>query len=96
MLLDRVKYLFHEVQKPLFHLLFHVFATTGEIVDHYGNGILLIAIYPGHEEGDAEGKEVCEYLSTLDRRTHCVTQVKILNSPTSPYFMIIETKEERK
>lgn len=60
------------------------------------DGILLIAIYPGHEEGDAEGKEVCEYLSTLDRRTHCVTQVKILNSPTSPYFMIIETKEERK
>lgn len=60
------------------------------------DGILLIAIYPGHEEGDAEGKEVCEYLSTLDRRVYCVTQVKILNSPTSPYFMIIETKEEKK
>ena len=60
------------------------------------DGVLIVAIYPGHEEGDAEGKEVCEYLSTLDRRTHCVTQVKILNSPTSPYFMIIETKEERK
>ena len=60
------------------------------------DGILLIAIYPGHEEGDKEGKEVCEYLATLDRRTHCVTQVKILNSPTSPYFMIIETKEEKK
>lgn len=60
------------------------------------DGILLIAIYPGHEEGDAEGKEVCDYLSSLDRRVLCVTQVKILNSPSSPYFMIIEKKEERK
>ncbi|MBQ7010422.1 MAG: hypothetical protein IJN63_01850 [Clostridia bacterium] len=59
------------------------------------DGILLIAIYPGHPEGDAEGKEVCDYLSTLDRRVFCVTQVKILNSPTSPYFMIVEKKEER-
>ncbi len=54
--------------------------------------ILSIAIYPGHEEGDAEGKMVSEYLSTLDRFRMSVAQIKIINSPTSPYFMVVETK----
>lgn len=54
--------------------------------------ILSVAIYPGHEEGDAEGKMVSEYLSTLDRFRVSVAQIKIINSPTSPYFMVVETK----
>lgn len=56
------------------------------------DAILNVAVYPGHAEGDAEGKMITEYLSTLDRRKICCTQIKILNSPTSPYFMVIETK----
>lgn len=56
------------------------------------DAILLIAIYPGHEEGDAEGRMVGEYLSTLSRYKVCATQVKIVNSPTSPFFYMIETK----
>ncbi len=54
--------------------------------------ILSVAIYPGHEEGDAEGRMVSEYLSTLDRFRVSVAQIKIINSPTSPYFMVVETK----
>ena len=56
------------------------------------DAILLVAVYPGHEEGDAEGREITEYLSTLSRFKVCCTKVQILNSPTSPYFMMIETK----
>ena len=56
------------------------------------DAILSIAIYPGHEEGDLEGKMVTEYLSGLDRFVYSIAQIKIINSPTSPYFMIIETK----
>ncbi len=56
------------------------------------DGILLIAIYPGHAEGDAEGKMICEYLSTLVRFKLCATRINILNSPTSPYFYIVEAK----
>ena len=56
------------------------------------DAILSVAIYPGHEEGDLEGKMVCEYLSSLDRFTYSIAQIKIINSPTSPYFMVIETK----
>ena len=56
------------------------------------DAILLIAVYPGHEEGDAEGREIVEYLSALSRFKVCCTKVQIINSPTSPFFIMIETK----
>ena len=57
------------------------------------DGIILIAVYPGHAEGDAEGKMICEYLSGLKRFEYCATRINILNSPTSPYFILVENKE---
>ena len=56
------------------------------------DGILMVAIYPGHEEGDLEGKMLADYFATLDRRKVCASMFKIVNSPTSPYFYIIEKK----
>ena len=56
------------------------------------DGILMIAIYPGHEEGDLEGKMLADYFATLDRRKICVSRFQIVNSPTSPYFFIVEKK----
>ena len=56
------------------------------------DGILNIAVYPGHPEGDLEGKMLEEYFESLSRFKVCVTKVKIVNSATSPYFFMIETK----
>ena len=53
---------------------------------------LLIAVYPGHEEGRLEGEMLTEYLSTLDRKRICVGCFRIVNSPTSPFFFTVETK----
>ena len=53
---------------------------------------LTVAVYPGHAEGDAEGKLLEEYFSGLSRHSICVTKVCIVNSPSSPYFFLIETK----
>ena len=61
-----------------------------ELMDR--DAIILVAVYPGHAEGDAEGKMICEYLSGLSRYKVCATKIKILNSPTSPFFIIIENK----
>lgn len=55
-------------------------------------GIILIAVYPGHAEGEIEGKLLTERLSTLDRKQICVSRFTILNSPTSPYFIAVEKK----
>lgn len=59
------------------------------------DGILCIAVYPGHAEGEAEGEMLSEYLATLPRWNLCATKIKILNSPTSPYFIIVEKKRQR-
>ena len=56
------------------------------------DAIILVAVYPGHKEGEEEGKLICEYLSTLSRYKVCAAKINILNSPTSPFFIIIENK----
>lgn len=54
------------------------------------DGGILIAVYPGHEEGRLEGELLAEYLGTLDRKEICVSRFQIVNSPESPYFFLIE------
>ncbi len=61
-----------------------------DLLDH--GGVLLVAVYPGHAEGEAEGKMVLDYFATLDRHQICCTLIRILNSPTSPFFIVIEKK----
>lgn len=56
------------------------------------DAILLIAVYPGHPEGRAEGEEIERYLSEVSRYKMCMAKFCMLNSPDSPYFMICETK----
>ncbi len=57
------------------------------------DAILLVAVYPGHPEGALEGEELQAYLSSLSRFKYCIAKFQMLNSPTSPYFMIVETKK---
>ena len=60
------------------------------------DGVLIVAIYPGHEEGALEGEMLREYFSTLSRFRICPSEFKILNSPTSPYFFLIEKSPKAK
>ena len=54
------------------------------------DGVLIVAIYPGHEEGALEGEMLREYFSSLSKYRICPSEFKILNSPTSPYFFLVE------
>lgn len=56
------------------------------------DGILLVAVYPGHREGTLEGEMLDAYFRTLDRHRICVSRFEIINSPTSPFFFICEKK----
>lgn len=56
------------------------------------DGALLIAVYPGHEEGTIEGELIEQELMTLNRKELCACKFKIVNSPTSPFFFLIERK----
>lgn len=56
------------------------------------DGAILLAVYPGHEEGRLEGECVATFLAEQDRRALCCSRLQIVNSPTSPYFFLIEKK----
>lgn len=56
------------------------------------DGAILCAVYPGHAEGSLEGELIEKMLSDLDRKEICATKFKIVNSPTSPFFFLIEKK----
>lgn len=67
-------------------------AVRGAISILSSDGILLVAVYPGHEEGRLEGEMLRDYFSALDRREICCSCFRIVNSPSSPYFYIAEKK----
>ena len=52
---------------------------------------LLIVLGDLFDRG-TENRRVLEYLSGISRHKVCATKIKILNSPTSPYFIVVETK----
>ena len=56
------------------------------------DGILLVAVYPGHKEGELEGEMLSGFFSALSRFNYCAILFKIINSPTSPYFYVVESK----
>ena len=56
------------------------------------DGALLIAVYPGHEEGTIEGNMIRELLAGYDRRKICCSEFHIVNSPSSPFFYLVEKK----
>ena len=61
-----------------------------ELMD--SDAALLIAVYPGHEEGEIEGELLTEMFAEYSRFKYCIGKFRLCNSPTSPYFFIIETK----
>ena len=61
-----------------------------ELMD--SDAALLIAVYPGHKEGEIEGEMLTELFSTYSRYKYCIGKFRFCNSPVSPYFFIIETK----
>ncbi len=53
-------------------------------------GALLIAVYPGHEEGRLEGEMLDRALSALPQKQYSVSCLKIVNAPDCPFFYLIE------
>ena len=60
------------------------------------DGVLIVAIYPGHEEGRLEGDMLRDYFKTLSRFRICASEFHILNSPDSPYFYLLEKSPRAK
>ena len=54
------------------------------------NGIIILVIYHGHEEGKVERHYLEQCLATLDSSTTQVLQYQFINRPTAPFIVAIE------
>ena len=55
-----------------------------------GGGVLVISVYPGHDEGRREGEMLLEYLATYDRKYYSVMNCRMINSYDSPFIIAVE------
>ncbi len=53
-------------------------------------GGLLIAVYPGHEEGYLEGQMLTELFESYDQKMLSAYKFNVLNSKESPFFILVE------
>lgn len=65
-------------------------AVTDGIALMEKGGVLVISVYPGHEEGTREGEALYKLLSSYDKVYYSVIQYSMINSPTSPFIFAVE------
>ena len=53
-------------------------------------GILVVSVYPGHEEGRIEGNMLLEMLAQYDTQLYCVSHFHLVNSPDAPFIIAVE------
>ena len=53
-------------------------------------GALLVAVYPGHEEGRLEGELLQKEFCALPQKEYSAACLKLVNAPDCPYFYLIE------
>ncbi len=53
-------------------------------------GILVISVYPGHEEGKREGEMLLEMLKEYDKKQYWISHFYLVNSPDAPFIITIE------
>lgn len=59
-------------------------------------GCLIVAVYPGHEEGRLEGELICKTLAAYDQKMLSAYRFNVLNAADCPYFIYIELNEKYK
>jgi len=59
-------------------------------------GVILIAAYPGHEEGKREAEEVLNFTKSLPKNTYGVMLHSFINRENAPMLIIIEKNEALK
>ncbi len=53
-------------------------------------GVIVISVYPGHEEGKKEGELLLEKLQNYNKCDYNIATYKIINADGSPYIIIIQ------
>lgn len=59
------------------------------------NSLLVIAVYPGHEEGKLESDVIDELIKNLDSKIYLVSKYQNYNQNNPPYLVTISNKHKK-
>lgn len=65
-------------------------AVTDAIERLKPGGVLVISVYPGHDEGRTEGDMLLAMLADYDKKKFCVSHFHLVNSPDAPFIIAVE------
>lgn len=78
---DKHKHTMHESTRQ---------AVTDAIERVKPGGVVVISVYPGHDEGRTEGDMLLEMLADYDKKKYCVSHFHLVNSPDAPFIIAVE------
>lgn len=99
-----LNYVHHEVRAAIFnlgylpgsdqHITTHGETTWKAVTDILKilkkNGLIILVVYHGHEEGKLERAFIQNKIESLDAKVTQVLQYQFINRPTAPYIIAIE------
>lgn len=56
-------------------------------------GVLVVVVYPGHQEGRLEGEALQKKLSALDSKRYDVLLHRLIHAPDCPYILAVERRK---
>lgn len=56
-------------------------------------GIIILVVYPGHEAGREESRQVMAYCQNLDRRKYDAVTYQFINKNSPPYLLAVERRQ---
>ena len=55
-------------------------------------GVIVISVYPGHEEGTKEGEKILDFAKNLDRKQFDCLYHRLINIPEAPFIIAFQKK----
>ena len=56
-------------------------------------GVIVVSVYPGHEEGTREGEKILEFAGNLDRKEFDCLYHRLINIPEAPFIVAFQKKK---
>jgi len=59
------------------------------------NGVIVICVYPGHDEGAKEGEEILNFAANLDKTQYDCLYHRLINIPEAPFIIAFQKKQKK-
>lgn len=59
------------------------------------DGVIVVSVYPGHDEGAKEGEKILEFAKNIDRQEYDCLYHRLINIPEAPFIIAFQKKQKK-